>query len=701
MKLQASPAARFPGAIIAVRAARTGALHANDGLYVYLPPALIKPGDEKLYFVSDDGSTFTSPDFIPSSLARGSQGQVYPARSLNPSTLPAASFTHLNRDTRALLKGSPGALVVTDPVRFGNAGFLIEAAVSTGFSFQTLGAVATIDQVGANHPDLQLPAGTWSALTYAPSKNAVSGTLPEGMLGIVVRPVSKTSNPPATSFMPRAELAVVNRAGQGLLVYLPELFFSSANPKTFLVADDGSTYDAPIDPAEQQRVLLQGSFSGLNLARAAQGQALPIAGIWPLQQRLPVAINLCRPERSSLLALGEVGIDPELGRFALPSQDPALAAGGLSVDFVEAFSDSVGAVNSADRQIQPGSATRLVSQSGDADSILAASLSGAPIHFNLADAIAAAKDGDVIEIVDSATYSATSGITLNNKTVKNLTIRAAAGQRPCFTFYKAAGQPLPVALAIGVPMDMLELNGLLISGGALRTSVRIGGPDPKQSGLRLVSCTLDPTSSAAPSLVATDSDRNSDAGYLVSHCVTGGLATGLGVSHLTIADSIIDLQTGLATSPPSLGRAIDAARTVQLERVTVLGKIFCDVLNASESLLNDVAIVKDQQSGCIRFTRFERGSVLPRRYRCVPAEGQACPQKARCVAPLFNSRRYGHPAYVQLAAGCPREILTAAEGGAEVGAFAGSQNTIRLHNLRIKLQEFMPVGLSAVVVAET
>jgi hypothetical protein len=187
----------------------------------------------------------------------------------------------------------------------------------------------------------------------------------------------------------------------------------------------------------------------------------------------------------------------------------------------------------------------------------------------------------------------------------------------------------------------------------------------------------------------------------VSHCVTGGLATGLGVSHLTIADSIIDLQTGLATSPPSLGRAIDAARTVQLERVTVLGKIFCDVLNASESLLNDVAIVKDQQSGCIRFTRFERGSVLPRRYRCVPAEGQACPQKARCVAPLFNSRRYGHPAYVQLAAGCPREILTAAEGGAEVGAFAGSQNTIRLHNLRIKLQEFMPVGLSAVVVAET
>src|SRR5205085_7173379 len=125
-------------------------------------------------------------------------------------------------------------------------------------------------------------------------------------------------------------------------------------------------------------------------------------------------------------------------------------------------------------------------------------------------------------------------------------------------------------------------------------------------------------------------------------------------------------------------RAIDAARTVQLERVTVFGTILCDVLNASESLLNDIVVVRDQQSGCIRFTRYETGSVLPRRYRCVPAEGSACPPKGRCAAPLFNSRRYGRPDYAQLAAACPREILTASEGGAEVGAFADVQSTTRL-----------------------
>jgi hypothetical protein len=142
---------------------------------------------------------------------------------------------------------------------------------------------------------------------------------------------------------------------------------------------------------------------------------------------------------------------------------------------------------------------------------------------------------------------------------------------------------------------------------------------------------------------------------------------------------------------------------VQLERVTVFGSVFCDVLTASESLLNDIAIVNDQQSGCIRFTRFERGSTLPRRYRCVPDQTQigACPQTIRCVVPLFKSRKFGRPDYAQLTAVCPEAILSGGEDHGELGVFAGTQNAIRLKNLKIKLQEFMPVGLSPVIVAES
>jgi hypothetical protein len=183
---------------------------------------------------------------------------------------------------------------------------------------------------------------------------------------------------------------------------------------------------------------------------------------------------------------------------------------------------------------------------------------------------------------------------------------------------------------------------------------------------------------------------------------------------VTAADSIIDQRNGYAiagnlelSSPPvsgsfRFGTGEPAPTLVQMERVTVFGLILCEVLNASESLLNDVALVEDQQSGCIRFTRFEFGSVLPRRYQCVPGESQAKTGSngLRLFPPAFNSLRFGRPDYAQLASACPRKILTASEAGAEVGAFSGTLNTIRSNNLRTKLGEFMPVGLSAVVVAE-
>jgi hypothetical protein len=684
--LPVSPAGRFPGAVIALRAASTGAVRSTDGLYVYLPSALISAGGVLTYFVADDGSTYTSSNLTTASLANSSKGQVYPARASDPSTAPAAIFTKLNR--------RQGAMVLTDPTRFGATGALVEAALFTGPStFQVLGGIATTDQLPSVDPALQAP-NPWPAYSFAPSKNSVSGAIPEqGLLSILIRPLSGLATPPA-------ELVVVNRSGQSLLVYLPE----TSQATTLLVADDGSTYFAPTDPVVQESVLQQQSLNGLVVARAAQGQALPIPGRWPLQQRMPVAINLCRSERASLLAVGELGIDPELGRFALPPGDPLVAVTSppqslgldrstLSVDFVEAFTDFVGALNSNQRQNLPGAATRFVSRSGDTDSAAADSLTGAPVHASVADAVAAAQDGDVIEVVDSATYDSPATITVP-AFVKSLTIRAAIGQRPCLTSYQSAGTASTASLIANSPMSLLTLEGLLISGGPLVMNDAI-------TQFELAACTLDPVGGTTPSIVTNDADLNSNAGYQLSRCVTGGIWVGQGVGQLTLADSIVDQQGGVAIAgaAPLLSTA---ARSVQLERVTVFGSILCDVLIASESLLNDIAVVNDQQSGCMRFTRFETGSTLPRRYRCVPDETQAaaCGGALRCVAPLFNSRRFGRPDYAQLAAACPNVILTAGEDQGEVGVFAGTQNTIRLRNLKIKLQEFMPVGLSPVLVAE-
>jgi hypothetical protein len=663
--LPTSPAARFPGAVIAIRAARTGPVHAADGLYVYLPAAFVRPADKLTYYVADDGSTYKAADLNAMSLARASAGQVYPPRVLSPSTTPADTFTTLTR--------TQGGLRFADPTRFGGAGVLLQIDLFNG-TFQNLGSVNSLTQTVVMH-DL-----------------SVTG---QPFLSVLLKPLSG-------EFVPPFEFVMANRRGQSLLVYLPEATGVPSDGVRLFVAADGSTYYA--DTVAQQRVLEQQSYSGLRLARAAAGQVLPIAGVWPLQQRRPVTINLCRCERSSLLGAGELGIDPELGRFAFAPQDPAIGRGGLSVDYVEAFGDHVGALN-YDRHLDPKDAPRrLVSLSGDADT-----LSGVPVHSTVADAIAAARDGDVIEIVDSATYAAPTAIVLNNSSVRSLIVRAGAGQRPCLTFYQGANIPTAGSFQVMEPMSLLELNGLLISGGPLLI-------ERKVDHLHLTACTLDPRTAVAGSLIATDTNLNDRADYLLCRCITGGMRLGPGVSQLTIADSIVDQQGGFAItglfglgsppifpSPPRLGLPSLTARSVQLERVTVLGRISCDVLNASESLLNDIAIVEDQQSGCIRFSRYEKGSMLPRRYQCVPSEAQAsaCVPPGRCFAPLFNSRRFGRPDYVQLAAACPPEILTASEERAEVGAFASALNPIRLGNLQIKLQEFMPVGLSAVIVSET
>lgn len=687
--MPASLPARFPGAVLALRAAHPGALRNADGLYVYLPAVPVRPGQTLTFFVADDGSTYTVADLAAAALARASEGQVYPPRPLSSETEPATDFITLNR--------AAGGIRLVDSARFGGAGALIQADLFTG-AFQPLGALATIAQQGAlaTYPALQVP-DNWPALTYAPSKNALAGTLPEGpgpgqrspLLSLLYRPLS------GATALPPAEVIIVNRAGWSLLVYLPEVLNAPADGVRLFVADDGATYFAPATSVAQLRVLEQGTLGGLQLARAATGQVLPIPGVWPLMQRRVVAIDLCRPERTALLQPGELGVDPERGRFAFAPGDPSTGAGNLAVDYVEAFSDRVGA-RTFDRRLDlEAPPTRLVASSGDA-AAPGVSLPADRIHASLADALAHATDGDIIEMTDSATYTTADPLVIGQAGLQRLTIRAAPGQRPCLAFYRTDGSPALASLRVAVSLDQLELNGLLISGGPLQVEQPVARFD-------LVACTLDPLSATGGSLLASHAappDR--PAAYLLCRCITGGLRLGAGVERVTVADSIVDQRGGLALG--GLPAAEDTpAQSVQIERTTVFGRVRCDTIVASECLFDDTVVVDDRQAGGVRFSRFEPGSILPRRFQCVPTDTQiaAALPGARCLPPRFNARRFGRPDYAQLATVCPPEILAASESGAEVGAFATALNTVRLGNLAIKLAEFLPVGLEAVVIGET
>ena len=146
---------------------------------------------------------------------------------------------------------------------------------------------------------------------------------------------------------------------------------------------------------------------------------------------------------------------------------------------------------------------------------------------------------------------------------------------------------------------------------------------------------------------------------------------------------------------------------VALSRCTVLGRINVHRLQASECILNDLAVVDDTQHGCVRFTCWTTHSVLPRQYESVRTSAEA---------PLFTSTDFGEPGYGQLlptadlqiagagqttSASAPPTILSGAENGSEMGAFCLAQNSIKEQALLIKYQEYMPAGLIPVLIYVT
>ena len=138
---------------------------------------------------------------------------------------------------------------------------------------------------------------------------------------------------------------------------------------------------------------------------------------------------------------------------------------------------------------------------------------------------------------------------------------------------------------------------------------------------------------------------------------------------------------------------------VDLERCTVLGGAYAHRLVASECILDDTCLVEDLQHGCVRFTAYASDSVLPRKYECATIAPHA---------PVFETRDFGQPSYCQLTSTADQAVLSgpgsiSAGGptGSELGAFASELGPLRERSLRLKLDEFMPIGLSPVLVYVT
>jgi hypothetical protein len=68
---------------------------------------------------------------------------------------------------------------------------------------------------------------------------------------------------------------------------------------------------------------------------------------------------------------------------------------------------------------------------------------------------------------------------------------------------------------------------------------------------------------------------------------------------------------------------------------------------------------------------------------------------------FFASRRFGDPGYAQLSETAPVEIVRGGENRSEIGAFNRELASIKLDDLKAKVNEFMPFGLIAQYIIET
>ncbi|MGH3265923.1 MAG: hypothetical protein ACRDNS_28470 [Trebonia sp.] len=317
-----------------------------------------------------------------------------------------------------------------------------------------------------------------------------------------------------------------------------------------------------------------------------------------------------------------------------------------------------------------------------------------------------------IVILDSATYLPAGG---------KLDLSWSALTEPVHLTLAAADTTRPLIVADirvkATKLAALTLDGLLVSG-----MLAVAGP---VAAVTLADCTLVPgvalDESGAPTQAGTVSltcDAPSEMRTVsLARCITGPLLIDAESNHLSLSDGILDAAT-VAGGPAGVAVALaaDAAGKTPgpestLERMTVFGSVYVRQLTlASESIFVDGTLrAQRRQVGCVRFSSLvPKGSLTPRRYRCQPdlvrkaaPDAAAADEEERRVRPEFADVRFGQPAYAQLAVCCAPEVRQGAEAGTEMGAFQSLLQPYRETNLRVRLGEYLPVGLEPGIVHVT
>lgn len=433
----------------------------------------------------------------------------------------------------------------------------------------------------------------------------------------------------------------------------------------------------------------------------------------------------------------EIAVDPVLGRIVFPSRQ--LPTEGVFVNYRYGFSAAMGGGEYPRRLSQPladSFALYIVTKSPKAAngsmetySSINAALARWRDDVNGQGGEPAADSKEhpewlanktrlraaVIEIQDSAAY--TEQLAVNLREGEYLQIRAATGKRPLIRLLDHSVERSDGFSIRGGRASRFKLDGVVVAGRGLRISGPVENAD-SQTGcgdlcdVVIRHCTLvpgwwldcdcSPKAPREPSIVLADTS----ALLVVEHSIVGPIHVTASERlndpvNVSISDSIVDAtdEERPAICAPNLPLAF---ASLDIRRSTVIGKVSTHAITLAEnSIFTGEISVGRRQVGCIRYCFVPLGSRTPRRHRCQPdgtmAKAATTEEKqaADRMRPQFNSLRYGHPVYCQLALACAPEIKRGADDESEMGAFHDLFQPQREAILAARLAEFTPADMRA------
>jgi hypothetical protein len=335
-------------------------------------------------------------------------------------------------------------------------------------------------------------------------------------------------------------------------------------------------------------------------------------------------------------------------------------------------------------------------------------------------ALAALSGDGVVEVTSSPlpntndVFKEPNGLSVNVAPNGHIELRAADGFRPTLVL----GGAITVT---GGTEGAFDLNGFVITyaqpTGAAPPSALLHVPAASTNQLTHVGithCTFVPgwalqsngTPQTAYAGLPSVLVESSGLAVVVTQSILGGLWLN-GQSTASVTNSIID-----ATDPTlvAIVAGFDSATkrplpsgALTLQGCTVIGKVYASLLSlVSDCIFWSALAAADttgtpplwnaslwsarQQQGCVRFSYLPTGAIVPRQFECVE-------QGPNEPAPIFYSLRYGSPAYAKLVPSTDPAIRQGADDGGEMGAFHFVLAPLRETDLRIRMQEYIPVGL--------